>query len=516
MYPSNPIAKNHLSASTINIDQLVSFARQGTLFSLSLPQEEKVKRARSFLMEKLAAGHWVYGTNSGFGPLAGHDIAPVEQTANQLHLLYHLATGVGPLLAADQVRAMWALRLHQLSIGHSGISLDTLNRLIELFNLGIVPHVPSLGSVGASGDLTPLAHLALALCGEGRIAWRGEIFEGNTWFIKQQIAPIVWQEKEALAFVNGTACMTAIAALNQVALRQAIDLSLQQAFVFGELESAFLDAWHPLLSQIKPHPGQQLMAEQLFVWAKDSEWILPADRRKAKGRAKQLPQDPYSIRCIPQLLGAAWDQAVQHEHVVIREMNSASDNPSLFPEQDQILHGGNFNGQQLAFAADQLSQAVCFLAVYAERRIARICDPTLNEGLPAYLIRNKQGLHSGFMGAQVTASALTARLRSLAIPLAIQSIPTNLNNQDMVSMGTLAAWRGHECMEHLFQILAIEAMMLCEAVDIRIERQPKRRFSSQTKRWQSGIRRYFPPLMQDRPLSDEIHSLARQLQNFVC
>jgi len=480
--------------------QLTEIAESGNL-RLTKETEHQVTAARKSLLSHIERGTWIYGVSSGFGPLAAHGIDPARGEQHQQHLLYHLATGVGPVLSPKQARAVWALRIFQLSRGYAGISLESLQQIILLYNSGLQPEIPSLGSVGASGDLTPLAHLAL------------EISEGSPRLQGQ--SPVIWQEKEALAFVNGTACMTGLAACNQTDADQALEISLIHSLMFGECLGAFSEAWNPLLASVRPHAGQVYVSEKLARWGQQSQW-LSHDREHAfePPFTERWPQDPYSLRCVPQLLGAVYDQLRYHEAVVTTELNSASDNPTIFPAEDKILHGGNFNGQHISFVSDSLVQAMVYLGVYAERRIARLTDANQNHGLPPFMATSPVGINSGLMGAQVTASALTARLRSLATPLAIQSIPTNGNNQDVVSMGTLAAWRGHEVMQILYEILAIEAMAVKEAMRIRQEQAPAKAFSSVAQLWATKVQACMPALTQDRPLFSEIQHLAGVLSTW--
>jgi len=494
----------------LTIKDLVKWGASAHSIELSTESLEKVEKARSIFLEALHSGRWIYGSSSGFGPLAGQKIDRSEGAMHQQHLLYHLATGVGEHLSSVQSRTMCVLRLFQLSRGYAGISYTTLSQLLNLYSLNVTPVVPSLGSVGASGDLTPLAHAALAISGEYKVAYKGEVWEGSSWFEQMTVAPVRWKEGEALAYVNGTACMAALAAISCFQAQKVWEQSLLHTFIMGETQAAFQEAWNPLLGEAKPHPGQQRVLSFLTYWGKGSDWLSgsPTDHLQEIPR---LPQDPYTIRCAPQLLGAVSDQLAYVEEVVTREINSASGNPTIFTETEEIIHGGNFNGQSLAFAADTLTQALVYMGVYAERRIARMTDPHLNLGLPAYMVRGKLGFQSGLMGAQVTASALVAQLRSLATPLAIQSIPTNNNNQDIVSMGTLAAWRSHQCVELLMQILAIEAILLAEAVEIRQKQFALKSFAQITCDWKEKLRKKCPAILTDRPLSDEIQVIAQEI-----
>lgn len=481
---------------------------ENVTITLSQDVQEKVEQSHRYLIERINAGDWIYGYSSGFGPLAHENSVVHDNTQHQKNLLYHLATGQGEVLSLPESRAVLALRLRQLALGYSGISLNTLLRIIDLFNKGFAAAIPSLGSVGASGDLTPLSHLALSLSGEGEVYYNGVVIDAQLWFVQKGLSPIVWQEREALAFVNGTACMTALAALNLMQLEKALARSLKQVFIYAEMLGAYREAWNPLLAQARPHKGQKLLSETLFNWSLESAFFTPEQQYQSNNEfSEKLPQDAYSIRCAPQLLGAVHDDIQSLEKTINCEINSASDNPTIFAIEKQIIHGGNFNGQHISFASDSLNQKLVYLAIYAEKRISKICDPKHNMGLSAFLKSTPDGLNSGFMGAQVSATALLANLKLNSKPVSLETMSTNGDNQDMVSMGTLSAWRGREMLSNVFAILAIEAMILAEAIDQRQELK-KRKMAFVSEDFYKEIRTQVEPLKQDRPLAKEIKQLA--------
>jgi tyrosine ammonia-lyase len=481
---------------------------EGASISLSQEVQGKVNQSHTFLLERINSGDWIYGYSSGFGPLAHENSVKCDNIQHQKNLLYHLATGQGENLSLQESRAVLALRIRQLALGFSGASLATLLAIIELFNKGFAAAIPALGSVGASGDLTPLSHLALSLSGEGEVYKNGSIIDSQLWFAQNGLNPIVWQEREALAFVNGTACMTALAALNLVQLKKILSRSLTQVFIYAEMLSAYREAWNPLLAQARPHKGQKLLSETLFNWSLESDFFTAEQQYQTNDEfSDKLPQDAYSIRCAPQLLGAVHDDYEALGKTIDCEINSASDNPTIFALEKQIIHGGNFNGQHIAFASDSLNQKLVYLAIYAEKRISKICDPKHNMGLSAFLKPTPLGLNSGFMGAQVTSTALLANLKLNSKPVSLETMATNGDNQDMISMGTLSAWRGREMLSNVFAILAIEAMILAEAIDQR-QVLKKRKMAALTEDFYKDIRTQVPPLKKDRPLSKEIKQLA--------
>jgi len=494
-------------SSDWSLEDFIAVGRQEALPALSSKELENIAAAHNTLKTLMASGQWIYGISSGFGPLATENASSNPQ--RQLRLIYHLATGVGPLLPADLVRMVFALRLKQLAQGFSGIHPATFQKLLKAFQIDFLPDIPALGSVGASGDLTPMAHLALGLAGKSGFQWRGQSYAVLDFDQLKPFSPIEWRDKDALAFVNGTAAMTAIASKNLYETQILFRLSCQLAFSYAECLGAYPEAWHPKLAKLHPQKGHETLSKWLYEnsaegwFQKDPGSLEPAFEDK-------WPQDPYSVRCIPQLLGAVKDQLDQINGCIETEINSVSDNPNFFSDSATVIHGGNFNGQHLAFASDQLNLQMAYLGIYAEKRISTLCDPKLNLGLPAFLKSGSVGENSGFMGAQVTATALCADLRSLYQPLSLQTLSTNGQNQDMVSMGTTSAWRGHQMLDLLKSIVSIEAMVVTEALRQR-QLQIKAPPSAQSTCWLELIRPYFKSLTEDRPLSDDIQSLAQQL-----
>lgn len=386
--------------------------------------------------------------------------------------------------------------------------------LVAALNAGLAPVIPEKGTVGASGDLTPLSHMALTLMGEG--GWRdveGPVTNADA-FDRMGAAPLELGPKEGLALVNGTSAMTGIAALNGAQARRLLKLACCLSLMNAEIFEGHLAAWHPLVGAARGQPGQD--AIHTLLWALTSqgaamtpfEPLPPLLDGAGDVRADQAyPQDPYSIRCVPQLLGACLDMIETHDAIAAREVSAVTDNPLVFPEQSALIHAGNFFGQHVAFASDALTNAVIMIAVLLERQVARMTDVSQNQGLPAFLQGNQTGLNSGFMGAQVTATALVAEMRTHAAPASIQSIPTNANNQDVVTMGTIAARRANAVLADVSRVAAIHAMCAVQALELRAR-------SGRTKPAQISlaigdyVRAVSPFLDEDRPLSAEIDSLA--------
>jgi tyrosine ammonia-lyase len=478
---------------------------------------QRVERSHERLSRYLKENRRIYGVTTGYGPLADTLVGSDYSRELQQNLIAHLSAGVGPPLSRIQTRATMAARISALSQGHSGVSPKALRTLVKCLNYDAIPVVPSMGTVGASGDLTPLAHIAGALMGQGEICLAGlDPRPANEVLREIGVPPFEPGGKDALALVNGTSAMTGIAGINGSAANRALRWCTLLSVGHAEVLAGRLEAWHPAFGEVRPHPGQK----RLHRWL--NRLVKPADQPLEDSKTvdadsltylKAPIQDPYSLRCAPQLLGAVSDQIDWHNQTVQIELNSVTDNPILPDSLDSVLHGGNFYGQHVAFASDALANAVITMAVHAERRIARLCNPRLNKGLPAFLQPGKIGLQSGFMGAQVTASALLGEMRTKATPASIQSIPTNGDNQDVVTMGTIGARRAGELLELLYYLLAIDALMIAQAVDLRLAENPSA--------WSVGaalnelldwVRAQVPRLTSDRPLNKDIDRIAEAMK----
>lgn len=463
----------------------------------------------------------IYGVTTGYGPLASHPVTPEHAELLQRNLVYHLCSGVGRPLSIVHTRAMMVARAASIARGYSGISAPLFQTLLDCINLDLTPVVPEMGTVGASGDLTPLAHVALALMGEGELWYRGTRLPASDALQAAGLAPVTLGHKEGIALVNGTSCMTGIAAVNAERARRAADLALRLSVLYAECLSGRLEAWDPRFAVARPHAGQVKAHAALARWTAGSARLTPTvqpppqlDESGAENGwlpEGELPQDPYSIRCVPQLIGAVLDVLTFHENIVTTELQSATDNPLLFPDEDAVLHGGNFYGQHVAFASDTLLLGVIKLAIHAERCIARITDRAQNHGLPSFLHGGPDGVNSGFMGAQVTASALVAELRTRAVPASIQSVPTNGNNQDVVTMGTIAARKTADALDLVYLVLSIHALTLAQAAELRggTALEGFAPASQALVRW---VRESSAHLDRDRPLSPDIQRLATRLE----
>ena len=487
-----------LDGNRLTLADLEAVARDGRAVALDAAARDAVTASRAVVDAAVAKGAVVYGVNTGFGNFADVVIAPAQLGELQLNLVRSHAVGVGELLDEAETRALMLLRANVLAKGLSGVRLETLERLVELLNARIHPAVPSQGSVGASGDLAPLAHLALALVGEGPVRAAGGLEPAADALGRAGLAPVVLEAKEGLALINGTQLMTAVAGL---ALAEAWRLA-RTADVAGALT---LDALHGTdvafdarIHAARPHPGQQASAANL-------RRLLAGSPLRESHRDCGKVQDAYSLRCIPQVHGAARDALDYATRTVDVEMNAATDNPMVFAETGELLSGGNFHGEPVAMAADVLAIAVAELGAISERRIERLVNPTLS-GLPAFLT-NDGGLQSGLMMAHVTAAALASENKTLAHPASVDSIPTSANKEDHVSMGVTAARKAARAVANTRRILAIELVAACQALEFR---RPLRT-SAALEAVHARVRETVAAYGRDRSLSAEIEALAARV-----
>ncbi len=483
------------------------------------PGARERARASEAMLDRLVADRRaIYGVTTGYGPLADRQVDPAQGEQLQRKLVYHLASGVGAPLPPAEARAVMLARLLTLARGLSAMRPELLDWLCAALNRGLAPIMPEKGTVGASGDLTPLSHMALAFMGEGAF-WRdGRAAPAGDVLAAAGLLPITLGHKEGLALVNGTSAMAGIAALNGVRGRRLLRASALLTVAYAEVLGGHRAAWHPLSAEARPHPGQRRAAALLWALTDDAPRLHPfaatpprIGETGADGTVRAtLPQDAYSIRCAPQLLGAVDEVLLGHDETVSRELTAVTDNPLVFPDEEVLLHAGNFFGQHVSFASDALFNAVAMLGVWAERQVARVTDPSLNRGLPPFLQGRATGLNSGFMGAQVTASALVAELRARSAPASIQSVPTNANNQDVVTMGTIAARRAGEAVTDVARILAIETLCVAQAIELRA-RESDTPFSPAALAVLALARGHGVFLDEDRPLSGEIEAVAADL-----
>ncbi len=500
-----PASPPVLVGRPLSLEDIEDVARRGRPVALCPEARDRVAASRRAIDAIAAAGDQapaVYGVNTGFGALAEKRISERNILALQVNLVRSHAAGVGPDLGDPEVRAMMLLRAQVVALGCSGVRNEVIDALLGMLNAGVVPRIPAQGSVGASGDLAPLAHLALALIGEGEVRLAGERRPAAEALAKAGLSPITLLAKEGLSLINGTQLMTAIGAL---ALRDAARLSLAADIAGAMSIEALMGSKKPFddrLMAVRPHPGQRRVAENLRRLLAESEIM---DSHAHCGRV----QDAYSLRCMPQVHGASRDALGWAGEVVGREANSVTDNPTVLLRPDggaDLVSGGNFHGQPVAIALDLAAIAIAELADISERRIEQMVNPALSNGLTPFLAP-QSGLHSGFMIAQVTAAALVSENKIHCHPASVDSIPTSAAREDHVSMGSIAARKLGVVVENVANVLAVELLVAAQGVDQRRPLHP----SPAVAAAHAAVRRVVPTLTEDRPLYEDIARIKELL-----
>jgi len=462
---------------------------------------KRVKRARGVVDAVLARGDSVYGVNTGFGKFQSVAIPPASLGALQVNLLRSHAAGVGPPLSSRIVRLILALRANTLARGHSGVSPAVLRLLLRLYEKRVYPVIPSQGSVGASGDLAPLSHLALVLIGEGRaIASDGslEILPGDAALERAGLKPVTLRPKDALGLINGTQVTNAIGLEALVRAHELVRTADVAAAMSHEALRASVRPFLPEVHEVRPHPGQAAVAANMRRLLRGSR--VPASHRRPHGKV----QDAYSIRCVPQVHGAARDALVHALEVALREANSTTDNPLVFPgEKYEIVSAGNFHAEPLALAFDYAAMAAAEIASISERRTESLVNPDLSGGLPAFLAA-EPGLESGCMLVQVTAASLVSENKVLCHPASVDSIPTSGGQEDHVSMGTHAARKFGQVVSNAEQVLACELYSASRALQYLGDLRPGKGVMAA---W-DAVRRIAPIERGDRSSSTQLRVLA--------
>ncbi|HEX5241072.1 MAG TPA: histidine ammonia-lyase [Candidatus Limnocylindrales bacterium] len=464
-----------LTGSGLTVEAVEAVARHGCQVRLDEDARKRVQRSREVVDRLVAEGQVVYGVTTGVGALADRTIDPADASTLQENLLLSHAAGVGEPLPREIVRAMLLLRANTLALGYSGVRPLVVDRLLEFLNLGVHPVVPAQGSVGASGDLAPLAHLALPLIGHGQAEVGGPTVPGIVALREVGLEPLVLGAKEGLALLNGTQLMTALGALLVADAERLLATASVAAAMSVEALLGTDVAFSEALQQVRPHPGQVRVASEL-------RWLLrDSGLQQAHHASSHKVQDPYSLRCAPQVHGATAD-AIQHlGRVLVIEMNAATDNPLIFPDGGvadaraaatgggQVISGGNFHGEPVALALDYAKAGLAELGSISERRIALLQDPRLNGGLTPFLAAGgTPGLETGLMLLQYTAAALVSESKVLSHPASVDSIPTSANQEDHVSMGPIAGRHARAVLASTERIIAIELVCAAQALDLRL------------------------------------------------
>ncbi len=480
----------------------VAAVARGAPVELSHGARARLQAARDVVANKVAAGETVYGVTTGLGSLASVRLQPDEVRRLQLDLLRSHAVAVGPALSREEVRTMLLLRAHVLALGHSGVRPVVVERLIQLLNHDVLPVVPEQGSLGASGDLAPLAHLGLPLIGEGRVMTAGEPMAAGDALRAAGIEPLTLEPKEGLALINGTQGMLAV---GLVAADRARVLARTADVAAAMTIEAILGTDRPFderLHRLRPHPGQLASAANLRMLLAGSE-ITASHRDSA-----HLVQDAYSLRCAPQVHGAFRDTLGHADAVLEIEVGAVSDNPIVFADTGEVVSGGNFHGQPVAVALDSLALATVGLASISERRLYRLLDPATNNGLPAFLV-DRAGMNSGFMIVQYTAASIVSESKGLAHPASVDSIPSSAGQEDHVSMGMTAARHARGCVANAEAVVGMEVLCAAQALELRAPLAP----APATRAALAAVREVVPFLTEDRGLKADVDAAIELIRS---
>ena len=484
----------------MSLEDLASIARHGVKVQLTKASVQRINEARQLIEQWVKEEKSIYGVTTGFGALSDVAISKKDTRQLQQNILMSHSAGTGDMFDEETVRAVMALRIKDFALGHSGIRLETVQHLITMLNKGIYPVVPEKGSVGASGDLIPLAHLSLVIIGLGEAYYKGQRMSGAEVLNHCGITPLRLEAAEGLALINGTQVMTAVGGLavyDAVNLAKLTDIASAMSL---EVLMGSRTEFDPRIHKVRPHPGQAAAADNMYRITQNSEIVT-------SHKDCHRIQDAYTLRCSPQVHGASKDAVHYAKKVLETEINASTNNPLIFPESRDFLLGGNFHGQPIALVMDFLCMGVSEFANISERRIERLVNPKLS-GLPAFLVRDG-GLNSGFMIAQYAAAALVSENKVLCHPACVDSIPTSANKEDHVSMGTISARKCREIIKNAEQVIAIELLCGAQALDLFTNMKP----GEGTLAAYTIIRNSVPHLNGDRILHIDIDAVKQLMRN---
>ena len=488
-----------IDGRSLTIDDVVAVAREHVRVTLAEDARERMRASNAIVEQIVERNEVVYGVTTGFGKLSDMAIPPNRLAELQVNLVRSHAAGVGPFLSETETRAMMLLRANVIAKGYSGARPVLVERLLAMLNAGLYPQIPEQGSVGASGDLAPLAHLALALIGEGTLSDGVRIAPAAELLAEHGIEPVVLGPKEGITLINGTQAHTAVAALLVHDARVLWRAAHAAAAMTLEALKGTPVAFDARIQAVRGQLGQEVSAAVMRGLLADSEI------RESHRTNDRRVQDAYGLRCVPQVYGAVLDALEWVAGMVERELNAATDNPLVF-DDGTMLSGGNFHGQPVAMALDVLAIALTNIAVMSERRTDRVVHPDLNEGLPAFLSPDA-GTNSGFMMAQVTAAALASECKVLAHPASVDTIPTDGSKEDVVPMAMGAAWKARRALDNVRRVVAIELMCGAQGIDFRAPLRPGRGVVTA----HGVVRGVVPRLERDRVLAGDIEAIARAI-----
>lgn len=500
----------HKNLSLDEIERIIVGREQ---VALADEVRREVEQCYTFLAE-FAREKVIYGINTGFGPMAQWRIEDDKLTQLQYNIIRSHSTGAGEPLEPMAVRGAMLARLMTFVQAHSGVHVEVIDLLVELLNREIYPVVPEHGSVGASGDLVQLSHIALALIGEGEVFYRGERMKTAEVFAEEGIEPLKMYLREGLAATNGTAVMTGLGLKNLLSARHLMAWSLTASVLMNEIAQSYDDLMSEVLNGLKQHEGQRVVAARMREIATGSRRLLSREEELYHAHEEAIfehkVQPYYSLRCVPQILGPVWDEMQSVERVLVGELNSVDDNPIVDPANRTVIHGGNFHGDYVSFAMDKLKIALTKLTMLAERQMNYLFHDRINGILPPFLNMGTLGLNYGMQACQFTATSTTAECQTLSMPNYVHTIPNNNDNQDIVSMGTNSALLCKRVIDNAYQVMAIHMIALRQATDILKKADM---LAPATKAMYDKVNAIIPAFVDDTPFYDEIAKVEEMLRN---
>lgn len=498
----------------VTIDDFRKIVLDGEKVAIAAKAKDRVKKSYSFL-ESFYKDKIIYGINTGLGPMAQYRIVDSDRIKLQYNAIRSHASGSGQSVDPVYVRSAMVVLLNNFLRGHSGIHPEVTELIKDMINTGITPVVPEHGGVGASGDLVQLAHIALALIGEGEVHYDGKVMPAGKALKENKLKPISVHIREGLSLINGTCFMTGTGIVNLIHAKNLLSWSLMASTVINELVNAFGDSFSKELNQVKLHKGQNRVAAAVRKVLSDSKLIRKREEHFYNNNHEKTVkiadkvQEYYSLRCIPQILGPILETIDQSEKIVLNEANSSCDNPVIDFESKNIYHGGNFHGDYVSFEMDKLKIAMTKLSLLIDRQINYLMNDKLNNILPPFVNLGKLGVNFGMQGAQFTGTSTAAENQSLSFPNYVHTIPNNNDNQDIVSMGTNSALMAKKVIENSYQVLAIEILSLVQAIDYL---KVKNQLSSRNRKIYDQIRKIVPRFEEDTIKYLEI----KEIKDYLC
>lgn len=501
-------------SGTFCLDDIHNILFKGELLKISEDTIEKVRSSFSFL-EEFSADKIIYGINTGFGPMAQYRIENDSLKALQYNIIRSHSTGAGNPLPALYVKAAMLARLGTFAQGYSGVHPELVNLVADFINRDICPLIPEHGSVGASGDLVQLAHMALTLIGEGEVFYKEAWHNTADVFKSEGLTPFTMRIREGLSVTNGTSVMTGIGLINLIYAKKLLKWSVVASVMMNEIASSYDDLMSEVLNGAKLHRGQHEIAGMMRRWSAGSRCVLKRESELYKGQHTEKifehkVQPYYSLRCVPQVLGPVYDELVNAEQVLLNELNSACDNPIVDYRTKNVYHGGNFHGDYVSYEMDKLKIAVTKLVMLTERQLNYLFHDRINGILPPFVNMGVLGLNYGLQASQFTATSTTAECQTLSNPMCVHSIPNNNDNQDVVSMGTNSALLAKTVVENGFQVMSIHFMAIVQAIDCL---QIQDKLAGKSKAIYDEIREFFPKFVDDTPKYKEIITMTEFLKN---